>query len=69
VVAAVIAPRTIGFGFSDSNCAVTKVIETANPIATTRPTTMPSRKVSVSVDFAIIATATADRTLPINGVR
>ena len=30
---------------------------------------MPSRKVSVSVDFAIIATATADGTLPINGVR
>jgi hypothetical protein len=30
---------------------------------------MPSRKVSVSVDFAIIASATADRALPINGMR
>jgi hypothetical protein len=63
------APHTIGFGFSDSNWAVTNAIATANPIATTRPSTIPSWKVSVPKAFASIARATADRRLTIRGVR
>ena len=59
----------MGFGFWDSNCAVTKEIATANPIATTSPSTMPRCSVSVPVAAASIPSAVAESTLPTSGVR